>query len=320
METRTKTRKQILAEVYPELEKIELARQKNFKEYQKRRYFIYAGAILFVFLSIYIMAATPINPLVFLFCGIGLVTIMAVYDILIRKNTEELHLKQDLGTAILSKVEPEWTYVESMGVAKADIHGSGLFNNFFSDIHTQDQFSGKYKHTNFQFSHVDFESPEQDSTAEPRGYLFLVADFHKNLKGRTIVLPDRAQQRFGSYLGKKIQQFSGWKGLELIYLEDPKFEHYFAVFGSDQIEARYVLTTKMMETLVRVKEKFGADLQIAFTDSKIYIALEVHPLMNFSPMSPIQLQGTFNHFFNRVQLAKYLMDELCLNDRLWEKE
>ena len=319
METKYKTRSQLFADVLPELEEIEAKRKENEQAYKQKLVMINIGSSIFIVLSFFLLYLVGILPGEIL-TFIPVLIIIAVTIYLRDQTKKATNLKQKIGTAILKTVEPEWTFDETRSISNRHIEQSRLFNMRKYESSGKDFFSGDYKGTYFQCSHIDFGKP-QDEGGEGivSSYMFLMADLNKEIEGKTVVLPDKAQQKFGSYLGKKIQEF-GWKGLELVYLEDPKFEYYFAVYSEDQIEARYVLTTKMMETLVKIREKFKTNLHVAFVDSKIYIALETPSLMEFNAASPILLEGTFNHFYNRLQLAKYLMDELALSDRIWLKE
>ena len=49
-------------------------------------------------------------------------------------------------------------------------------------------------------------------------------------------------------IGQKLQSFTtAFSKRQLIKLEDPEFEKLFAVYGDDQIEARYILTPALMQ-------------------------------------------------------------------------
>lgn len=75
---------------------------------------------------------------------------------------------------------------------------------------------------------------------------------------------------------------SGWlnrfecpKGLARIGLEDPEFNKAFCVFGSDQVEAREILTPTFMQRLNELEAAYaGQHIRCAFTESELLIALE----------------------------------------------
>ena len=69
------------------------------------------------------------------------------------------------------------------------------------------------------------------------------ADFNKNFQGRTIILPDFAQNAFGDFIGSWLQSKNQARE-ELVKMDNPDFEKEFVVYSNDQIEARYILSTR----------------------------------------------------------------------------
>ena len=60
-----------------------------------------------------------------------------------------------------------------------------------------------------------------------------------------------------------------------VKLEDCVFEKKFEVFSTDQVEARYLLTTAFMERILEVKKRFhGKKIQLSFFDNKLLIAVD----------------------------------------------
>jgi hypothetical protein len=94
----------------------------------------------------------------------------------------------------------------------------------------------------------------------------------KRFSGHTVVKRDAGS--VGNWFGK---QFGT---LPSVKLEDPRFEQRYEVYGSDQVEARYLLTTTFMERLVTLEELFVAHaggrscaIQCAFKDGKLLLAI-----------------------------------------------
>jgi hypothetical protein len=74
-----------------------------------------------------------------------------------------------------------------------------------------------------------------------------------------------------------LKSFECPRGLESVGLEDPVFNKAFAVFGSDQVEAREVLTPVFMQHLVDLETAYaGGHIRCAFSTSELLIALEGH--------------------------------------------
>ncbi|MBP3687378.1 MAG: DUF3137 domain-containing protein [Alphaproteobacteria bacterium] len=65
--------------------------------------------------------------------------------------------------------------------------------------------------------------------------------------------------------------------IQEVLLEDVVFSKKWKVMGTDQVEARYVLTPALMERLLKVKKCFhGNKLDFAFYDNKLLIAVSTN--------------------------------------------
>ncbi|MDX2098136.1 MAG: DUF3137 domain-containing protein [Leptolyngbyaceae cyanobacterium bins.59] len=135
--------------------------------------------------------------------------------------------------------------------------------------------------------------------------LFLQADFNKNFKTVTVVIP----KAFGA---RRIG--------ELVKLEDPEFNKRFLVFADDQIEARYVLSTSLMERLVEFQKKVNRPVYAGFVDNQIFLAIGYdqdlfEPKVFYSMLhfSPIQ------EYFDCMQFMLGIVEDLNLNRRIWGK-
>lgn len=148
--------------------------------------------------------------------------------------------------------------------------------------------------------------------------LFFRANFNKSFKGRTVVLPDFAERHLGG-MGKLIQSWNKSRG-ELISLEDPEFERFFAVYGDDQVEARYILSTSLMARLVDLRKKAGRDLYVAFVSDTIYIAVKYEEdlfepklytsMLDFAPI---------REYYELLELMLAIVEDLNLNRRIWKQ-
>lgn len=89
--------------------------------------------------------------------------------------------------------------------------------------------------------------------------------FHKTFSGRTILSRDAGV----------FNLIKGWTTPgERVRLEDPLFERAFQVFSTDQIEARYLLTPGLMERLVKLSDRYGGRVQLAFDRDTLLIAID----------------------------------------------
>ncbi|MCJ7766350.1 MAG: DUF3137 domain-containing protein, partial [Thiovulaceae bacterium] len=149
--------------------------------------------------------------------------------------------------------------------------------------------------------------------------LFIVAEFNKHFKGNTVVLPDTAESTFGSFIGNWIQS-NNYTRSDLIKMDDPSFEKEFVVYGTNQIEAHYILTHAMMERLVQLRKRAGEKVSVSFHGTHIYIAIDYREDL-FEPKlfsSLLDYRGTMA-YIQTLHLATSIIKELKLNERLWSK-
>ena len=65
------------------------------------------------------------------------------------------------------------------------------------------------------------------------------------------------------------------RNLERVGLEDPKFEKVFEVYGTDQVEARYLVHPVLMERLMTLETGLkGERLRCGFEEGDLLIAVE----------------------------------------------
>ena len=103
--------------------------------------------------------------------------------------------------------------------------------------------------------------------------------------------------------------------LEPVMLESPEFNKKFNVYSSDQVEARYLVTTSFMERFQNLKTHFGAKkAKCSFYDgNKIMFAIHTnkdlfelgdlyHPLLDSK--SHMDLFNTLNSIFDMIEYFK----------------
>ena len=146
----------------------------------------------------------------------------------------------------------------------------------------EDLVTGRIGATEVAFSEIHAEHREEYTDSKGRRHtrwvtlfrgLFFVGDFNKHFDGFTVVVPDTAERMLGSWLGNMLQKANFGRSGELIKLEDPEFEKVFAVYGSDQVEARYILTPALMRRLLDFRNRTGRDVSVSFAESCVFVAV-----------------------------------------------
>jgi len=209
-------------------------------------------------------------------------------------------------------------------IDRADYDRSKLFVKKINRYYGDDFVSGIVGKTTIRFSELftQLESGSQDDKTLDtifRG-IFFIADFNKKFIGETFVLPDVSEKLFGS-IGSMIQGLN-FARPELVKLEDPEFEKNFAVYSTDQVEARYILSTSLMQRILEFKKDAASTISLSFIDSHVYIAIPINKNLFEAP-------SFFKSIDNYRQLATYhgyitmcveIVETLDLNTRIWTKE
>lgn len=92
-------------------------------------------------------------------------------------------------------------------------------------------------------------------------------DFKKKTKGHTLIFENNKENR--------LVELILTSSYEKVKLEDVEFNKKFSVYTTDQIEARYILTTGLMERLNQLKQCFKSKyIRASFLDGKFIIAIQ----------------------------------------------
>jgi hypothetical protein len=141
--------------------------------------------------------------------------------------------------------------------------------------------------------------------------MFASAQLEKKINGSVVVLPDRLESKL-DYLAKNIQMLKNVNGNRLVSLEDVEFERYFAVYASDEITARYVLTPAMMLRMTELKRKYNRDIMLSFSGSLFFFAVAMPE--GFLTLGNASLtSGTaLNDLYANFSAAQKILDDLKL--------
>lgn len=227
---------------------------------------------------------------------------------------------------LIALIDPKLVYYPERHISQADYRESDLFRQRIDRFSGDDFVEGAFGATGFCFSELKHE--EKHETRDAKGNtrtrwvtvfkgIFFIADFNKHFAGRTYVVPDARASFLG--LGKLFEKWSFGRG-ELVELENPEFESLFTVYGTDQVEARYILSPSLMERLVKFRRKANTRLHISFIHSKLFVALAVDKDL-FEPRvfsSGVRL-NYLQDYFRYLDLVTGIIDDLNLNLRIWGK-
>lgn len=241
-----------------------------------------------------------------------------------RKSKMAFKFKQEAIPLLLDAALPGFRYSGANCVNESEFKASGLFispdrykgKDYFAGMHgrTQLHFSLVHAEERYETTTTDTDSDGHTKTHTEEHWrdifkgLFFAADFNKNFQGRTLVRAGKAGI------------LSGLFG-NLVKLEDPRFSQHFRVNSSDQIEARYILTPRLMERLMSLRASLG-NIELSFIGSWVNIAASGFPYNAFEPdvsrpfTDPAQVSRTLGWIF----LVVGIVEELDLITRIWTKQ
>ena len=104
-------------------------------------------------------------------------------------------------------------------------------------------------------------------------------------------------------------------------MENPEFEKLFVVYGTDQTEARYILTPTVMEAIISLKKTLHKKIHLSFIDNRVYFAISFDENL----FEPTVLKSGVNKeniklIYDLFMINTKIIHELHLNTRIWTKE
>jgi ABC-type multidrug transport system fused ATPase/permease subunit len=309
---------------------------RSLKDLEEKRRKIASKLIMFwivlgsVFLFGLLASAITMNPVIaiVLFIFLLIIGLIVFFIFFLRKiKSFTLEFKEKIVGEIVRFVDKNLSYAPEKGIGQQTYMDSQIFLTRPDRYKCEDYVSGKIGETQIEFSeiHSEYKTEHTDSKGHRqtqwhtifRG-LFFIADFNKNFQGTTVVLPDLAEKTFG-FIGKIFQSWNLTRKGQLIKLEDPEFEKLFVVYGDDQITARYILTPGLMQRLVKFRESLHNTIFLSFKDSKVYIAISINRNL-FEPriFRSNEDFGLIEDYFENLELAVQIIEELGLNTRIWK--
>lgn len=232
--------------------------------------------------------------------------------------------KTEIFRRVVEVIAPTMVYHPGKCVEQSFFEESELHRSRIDRYQGEDYFVGKVGKTSLLFSELDVERKETSTDSKGqrttrwvnvfRG-IFMVLDFHKEFHGKTLIQTDVAESAFG-WLGRKIQNIGGG----LVQLENPAFEKAFKVTSTDQVEARYILTPKMQERMLELRDDWNERIQFAFHRSLLFISLPTsQKWFELHTESTTDHDAEVKHFAAQLLSLLNIVNSLDQNTRLWTK-
>jgi hypothetical protein len=237
-------------------------------------------------------------------------------------------VKWNLMRGLLDAIQPGLEYDPVRGISREMFRTARLFSQSADRYASEDLIRGRVGQTDIMLSevHAEYRSTSTDANGRSstsyhtffRG-LFVMADFHKHFRGTLRVLPGQSGLLGG--IGRARAGFRPFSREKLVRLEDPEFDKTFVVYGSDDIEARYVLSPAMMRRILDLRNRWRDEVRLSFFESSVCVAIS-HPRNLFEPSikRPVDCRQQLERIATEIHVCLALVEDLDLNTRIWSKE
>ena len=336
-------------EILPKLEVFERTRKSKFG--QLLFYEITVASVLAVLL----MSSGYIRGLYYEIACVLLVLALIIIPYFMNKNFVKMLKKECMHS--LTKVfgEVEWANDQQF-ITDTELVKSELFSTY-NRRGSDDSFKGKYNGVNFVISETKLVNQTGSGKNRRRRTIFkgIIINFESNktIRNKTIITTkwDMHTARMSKwmffssilplfayiYLFPELKIlliaaaalaiiaififFSKGNGeaLDEVNLEDPVFEKKFNVYSSDQVEARYLITTAFMERFNNLNTAFGAKkAKCSFFDNTIMFAISTHK--NLFEIGNLFMRlddpNRITKFFNEIASILILVDYFKLDEHI----
>lgn len=259
--------------------------------------------------------------------GTVLIVLAGLISYLMERNGRQELFQSKFVPAIVRHLDPELSYLPESGLPEDSFRASSLFNHPIHRFHARNLIQGRFQGIPLAFSYIKaeykVETPTKNGSITTWHTIFdgtmIVTEYNKNFSGMTWVLPDFAESVFGGLIGNFLQKSNFSQPGEMTRMEDPEFEKLFVVYTTDQVEARYLLTPKIMEKMVKIRNFFQNKVAFAFVNQVFYVAVSECQTDFSCPFGPVSYADAERVYFNLTQFAG-IITELELNLRLWSKQ
>ncbi len=306
-----------------DLANLDLRRKRIVKRFLILTFFIF---IPIVAASVLLQIYMNISNIAFIGPAVAIVIALLVFTFWVRDKLFYNDFKSQVINRIVYFISPELQYNSNGSVNVSEFVTSRLFLTNVDRYKGDDLVFGKIDKTAFRFSEIkaEYKTTNVSSKGNTRNTwhtlfkgLFFIADFNKDFRGSTVVLPNSLGKRF-NFL-KKLMGIT--RREKLIELEDVNFTKHFNVYGDDQIQSRYILSISLINRILEYKKKTDKHIYLSFVDSKMYLGIPyAKDLFEPSYLRSLTNFDLVKTYYEDMILVVCIVEDLNLNLRIWTKE
>ncbi len=279
-----------------------------------------AGAIMVIlglaFFKVEPKTNTPdYGMLVLIFVGL-LTIVVGLRERVSRMLDNKDFYKDQLMNSLVNTIDPSFRTKPNSFIEKITFLRANFFpHTSIGQYEGKNLIMGKRGDTDFRFCEIKVHDEKENGAFSAFKGLFFEADFHKHFEGRTIIKPKES----GGLFRSKINPLEDM-GAEEVVMEDLEFENNFTVYSTDQVEARYILSMRMMRDLNELRKRLNCKIYASFYKGNMYLAIDWNKgLLAKSWTKSIRSQELVKGYYNDLNFCFDLVDALNLNTRIWSK-
>jgi hypothetical protein len=251
---------------------------------------------------------------------IGAFAIVAFYTFRQQRQLAKTY-KQIVVGRVVGALGQGLTYAPESRFTKQDFLDMDLFLKRCEQWHAEDEIAGRKSAVGFSI--LEAKATRTEGSGKNRRTvtifkgLIVRLDFNKYFQGHTVVVPNSESQILGGLFGESGSR----RSKELCRLENVEFEEVFSVYATDQQEARYILTPKLMELIMRARLTLASDLRLSFHDNSVFLTIP-QSVNRFEVKlfgGKITPEVAVGELAEVVKLAEQLVDTLDLETRIWTR-
>lgn len=291
----------------PLLQSLEQYRAENANKIKNRLFgaLIYSPFIIIGILSLnaFILLLTSL-PAVF-FLGFAFQKYLSALEYL------EHHFKEEILRKLLEFMFDDYEYIADQKINKSVLEKSMLFPYNIKTIRGDDFMRIRIGESSIMFCETTIGSSYNSKMFKG---VFISATFNKDFSSKTFVFSKNLISIFQRIIKNLLFDF------QKVKLEDVEFENEFQVLSSDQIEARYILTPALMQSILNYKHKADKKISFSFVDDRLYCAIPIREPLFEPPLFTAFDLDVIKDNFEPIKLFTDLVEDLHLNLRIWSKE
>lgn len=212
------------------------------------------------------------------------------------------------------------TYKPESSLTERAFLAMELFADTPTSFTSEDEIGGRKDNVSYSIHEVRATRRQGKHTVTVFHGLMIRLDFNKNFRGKTSVVPNGEAVSTGSLLGR-VLSIAGRQSKNAVRLENPEFERMFDVYSTDDQEARYLLTPKLMELVLAANAvQSEGQLRLAFVENSLYVAIPMRcDYFEAKLTGTVTPESAIGDLAQVVAFAERLVDEFQLETRLWSR-